>query len=149
MNTYAYVENNPVSQFDPYGLWSINIAFYRGWGGQITFGSANGKGFVYGGLGWGIQGGVSFDPNGDFPRPSGIDAGQCSNESEWFFAPTGQIGAQIGPINVEASGSAGGYYNPVSGYSFFESSSSGVTYTKFGLGIGASVSPIYGGIAFP
>lgn len=48
VNDYAYTRDNPVRYIDPAGLWSITFGAYGGVGGQITFGSDDGHGFVTG-----------------------------------------------------------------------------------------------------
>lgn len=149
VNTYEYALGNPVQFSDPFGLWSLNISLYRGIGGQVTLGYADGKGFLYGGLGWGLQGGVSFDPSGNFVRPEKVDVRSCVNVVEEFFAPTFQAGFQVGPLNAGYTGYTGGYYNPKDGYTFIEGGSIDPSYSSFGLSGGISLSPIYGGFAVP
>ena len=64
-NLYPYVFGDPVSIVDPLGLWSISISAFAGPGGSFTFGqNPNGSGFVSLQFGFGLGGGVKYDPFG-------------------------------------------------------------------------------------
>ncbi len=68
INLFVYVGNNPVNFVDPLGLWSFSIEGYYGLGGGIVFGKNPGGGtFITWRFGYGIGGGVSFDPKGTSP----------------------------------------------------------------------------------
>lgn len=108
MNTYAYAGSNPVSFVDPSGLTSVTGSFYRGSGGQLTVGFADGKWFAQGGMGWGLGIGFSVDPEGKFDRPKDIKANECANSSEYFFGTKADVSAQLGFHNWGYSASAGG-----------------------------------------
>jgi RHS repeat-associated protein len=101
INTYAYVEGDPLTHIDPLGLASGTIALFAGVGGQITFGqNPNGSGFLTVQFGWGIGGGASFDLLGQQP---GYDPSQGNDwgVSTGLYAQAkfrgGPISADIGP----------------------------------------------------
>lgn len=65
LNLYSYVLENPVSLVDPTGLWSASISAFAGPGASFTFGqNPNGSGFASLQFGFGIGGGVKYDPLG-------------------------------------------------------------------------------------
>jgi RHS repeat-associated protein len=65
MNLYAYVLGDPVSLVDPLGLWSVSLSGFAGPGASFTFGqNPNGSGFVSLQFGFGLGGGVKYDPFG-------------------------------------------------------------------------------------
>ncbi len=114
INTYAYVENNPIVQYDPLGLWSINLAFFAGGrGGTLKFGRSNGRNFIQGGLGFGMGWGATFDPNGSMLSPS---SGTGSNSTSQQCSPSAVVIAGVananitrGPFSASVTGYAGGY----------------------------------------
>jgi RHS repeat-associated protein len=64
-NLYGYVFGDPVSLVDPLGLWSTSISVFAGPGAAFTFGqNPNGSGFVSLQFGFGLGGGVKYDPFG-------------------------------------------------------------------------------------
>lgn len=105
-NVYAYVQGDPVNFVDPYGLWSVSLAFYRGLGGAIQFGYANGKVFVLADAGVGLGAGLSLNPTGGFPRPDGLD--QCPGP-EGFIGFQGTAGLNFGPLGAGGTGYTGGH----------------------------------------
>ena len=140
MNTYAYVGGNPVSYVDPYGLWSVTVSLFWGRGGSLTAGvGSNGRPFAQGNFGFGLQAGVSFDPNGE----PGNSSCSCS---QGYGGANGQAGVQVGPFGYGWSGSTGGSYS-CEGYQSNESSSWGSTLGSWGFGLGFSGS-VFGGAAF-
>jgi len=65
VNLYGYVLGNPISLVDPLGLESLSISFFAGPGASLTFGqNPNGSGFVSLQFGFGLGGGVKYDPFG-------------------------------------------------------------------------------------
>jgi RHS repeat-associated protein len=106
MNVYAYVHGDPINLIDPYGLWSLSLSFYRGFGGAIQFGYASGKMFVLADAGVGLGAGLSFNPTGDFPRPPGSDP--CIGP-EGFIGFQGTAGLTAGPFGVGGTGYTGGH----------------------------------------
>lgn len=96
INTYAYVDGNPVSKTDMLGLWSVTVGGYLGVGGEVTFGNDNGNGFITGRVGFGIGGGISYDPNGGIPGP----AIQEPSQGGIVLSDSAQIGFSAGPISA-------------------------------------------------
>ena len=65
INLYAYVFGDPVSLVDPLGLWSVSMSAFAGPAGSFTFGqNPNGSGFASLQFGFGLGGGVKYDPFG-------------------------------------------------------------------------------------
>ncbi|EGG94682.1 hypothetical protein IMCC1989_2469 [gamma proteobacterium IMCC1989] len=107
INTYAYVENNPLMYVDPLGLWSLKGRFYSGGRGfGVTLGESNGKSFIVVDVGIGKGGGFSYDPDGDFPRPEGTSP-TC--EPEAWIGFSASAGGNAGPFNFGGTGYSGMY----------------------------------------
>lgn len=70
LNRYAYANGAPTMYTDPLGLWSATVGAYAGVGGQITFGNDGGNGFMTARGGFGIGGGVTYNPTGRLPGPA-------------------------------------------------------------------------------
>jgi len=99
LNTYGYVQQNPVNWIDPLGLWSISFGGYTGIGGGISFGqnSTTGQGFMAFRFGWGLGGGFAWDPNGGRPGSSLND--DCS-QSGFGLGLFGDIDFNAGPLQA-------------------------------------------------
>ncbi|WP_081923143.1 RHS repeat-associated core domain-containing protein [Paraburkholderia fungorum] len=104
-NAYAYVNGNPMSLYDPYGLWSISAGGYVVVGGQVT---VYGDGLIITGVGgrggFGVGGGVSYDPNGSPPSRNSTD----SSVTIGGFA---EAGASWGPFATNVGVSNGVEFN--------------------------------------
>lgn len=105
INYYSAFKNNPINKTDPLGLWSVSIGGYYGWGGGIVFGrNPGGDTFISFRAGYGIGGGVSFNPRGTSP---GYDP--C-NKPKLFGVGVGGYGegsVGLGPAYAGVSGNAG------------------------------------------
>ncbi len=101
INTYGYVGGNPIANSDPAGLWSVTIGGYAGPGGQITFGNANGNGFMTARIGLGLGGGFSYSPAGGLPGDAPNDPSRagviasCSAKASFSAGPL-QASAEVG-----------------------------------------------------
>lgn len=100
-NLYGYVMQDPVNGYDWFGLWSISLSIYDGFGGGL---SLSGKGLPLPGfnfhlcslsakLGIGLGGGLDFEPNGSQPD----NRAQSGANSIGLF---GEASAGIGPLSI-------------------------------------------------
>ena len=104
-NFYVRVGNDPINWIDPWGLWSISIEGYYGLGGGLVFGkNPNGGSFVTWRFGYGIGGGVSFDPYGTSPGWDPCKKHGVLNAGIGGFA---EAGAGVGPLGINL-GTRGG-----------------------------------------
>jgi len=105
LNTYAYVGDNPLSNLDPLGLWSITIGGYYIVGGEVTIGTDDGHLFVTTRVGFGIGGGVDVDPDGGIPgitKATGCAGGfvlSASVKGDLGFGPLWNGGFEAGAFN--------------------------------------------------
>ena len=139
MNTYGYVGGNPLEWIDPLGLWSISIDFYYGWGGAIVFGkNPDGSVFISPRGGYGLGGGISYDPNGTSP---GYD---CNKEYIDYYAggAFGGLNVALGPLHAGLNGKIGVRTENGSSYDWYYDAgpSYGASWDgKWGLRLGGAV----------
>jgi uncharacterized protein RhaS with RHS repeats len=144
-STYAYVAGNPVSNIDPFGLWSFSFGGYVGIGTEITFGKDNGRWFFTDRVGFGIGGGIGYDPDGGVPggvKGSGCGAGAVLSDSIQAAANLGpyKLGAELGAERNYATQTSNLYGSPPG----FSAAGEGAADIHLGVSIGAQVT-IYGG----
>jgi RHS repeat-associated protein len=135
----AYGNNNPLSNVDPLGLWSVSLSAYLGFGGGVTIGrdGVTGEWFYGGNLGVGIGAGLGLDPKGSRPgagvttSPTGTTVGVHLDASAQFYywnipLASGQAGVDVNSGEFYGDGP---YPDPSAGYS-----------APIGIGAGFSVS---------
>lgn len=94
---------------DPYGLWSIRVDVYDGFGGGLHFGQ-NPNGSFFGGfrLGFGFGGGFSFDPKGKAPGSQ-----KCPKKEDGLMnmdiGVFGEAGLEFRGGHIGISGNLGGH----------------------------------------
>lgn len=109
VNTYAYVEGNPVNAVDPLGLWEISIGLYLGWGGELKFGNDRRTGgFVTVRGGVGVGGGVAWSGNGQ--RPGATECSTGGGSVGGFAEVNGNVGPVQATVGLQAGVSSDGGY---------------------------------------
>jgi len=121
INTYAYVESNPLSKSDPYGLWSISFAGYWGVGAEIIFGKdpVTCQGFVTVRFGFGGGAGAKWDPRGGRPGSNNSSPKNVNGFTLGLFA---DADFQGGPVQGSIQNNLGRDYpswNPSTPYADF------------------------------
>lgn len=119
INTYAYVENNPLKYIDPLGLWALSLEGYLVLGGGINMSYSEGTFEMTGRIGIGLGGGFSYDPNGT-PSPhsescgSGYIARTSFNANATVGWPLGIGASYTGATGNAFTDNQGGGYHSVS-----------------------------------
>lgn len=94
LSFYAYVAGNPLNNLDPYGLWSLTIQGYAGFGGGVVL---TGTGFSLKSIGfragYGVGGGIDINPFGGKP-----DENAPSGSNSLGVFGEGSVG--VGPLAV-------------------------------------------------
>ena len=148
---YGYVGGSPLNAIDPHGLWSVTFGAYAGPGGQVTFGSSNGNGFLTGRVGLGVGGGFSYNPSGSLPGAPPNDPSQggvvaaCSVNASFNTGPL-QAGVQLGAARNYNNG-ASSWLAPFSGNGRFSNGWLGggsIWNLNANANVGAQIT-IYGG----
>jgi RHS repeat-associated protein len=144
LNLYGYVDGDPVKRSDPLGLWSVTLQFYGGWGGGVVFGrNPNGSGFFSLRYGYGIGGGLSYNPLGQRPgyRKNTSPPPGCPPVGVGLGA-FGFAGYNFGPANVGVAGAAGANFNFAGPGPFFNPYAGPTPHVNvrggFGLGVGTA-----------
>ncbi|GKS87502.1 DUF6531 domain-containing protein [Acidovorax sp. SUPP1855] len=123
-NRFAYVAGNPVSFYDPKGLWAVDIGGFWGAGMNFSFGYDTGvqRGFLSMQFGYGVGGGVTWSPEGGLP--SGQAALVECNHDQTFIELFGKAGVSGVGSNLDvltANVGAGVVTNkPYGGLSWFD-----------------------------
>lgn len=140
LNTYNYVEANPLNAIDPYGLWSLSVEGYFFAGGGVSIAYSNGTLEILGRLGVGFGAGASYDPFGTpTPHSESCGSGYIATTSLQAGASVGAKPFAIGGSYTASTGNA--VTTPQGGgfQSFSPTTVSPNVSPKVGFGIGASV----------
>lgn len=87
-NLYAYSLNDPVSRWDPIGLWSLSVGAFEGVGGSVSI--------AHGPHGWSICGQLGVGAGGSFDWNPTADAAESGTQI------VSSLQIDVGPVGVSA-----------------------------------------------
>ena len=145
LNTYSYVNGNPLRGVDPSGLWTLSVEGYFIAGGGVSVTYSNGTLEVLSRLGVGFGAEASYDPFGvPTPHSESCGSGYIATTSLQFDASVGAKPFAIGGSYTASTGNAvtttqGGGFQ-----SYSPTNISPVASPKVGIGISFSIGPNFG-----
>jgi RHS repeat-associated protein len=109
VNSYVYVGGNPISNTDPFGLWTFQFgiggSLTTPWGGSIT-----------------LSGGIAFDGHGNIALYEtagpgmGIGAGESAGGTMQFSANAQTVNDLTGQFNTVSAGAGAGLSGTIDGF---------------------------------
>ena len=128
-NIFEYAISDPLNSVDSTGLWSFSLEGYLGFGGGFVFGkNPNGKFFMSYRLGYGIGGGVSYDPKVSSPGWDPCKQHGAANMGAGLY---GEASVGLGPAYAGLNANAGVNIERPAGASFYGGPS-----VSYGLDLG-------------